>query len=1335
MNILSLLTKTKLENIIKYSFSKFKSHKSYIFLDLLKCYGFFYATDSGTSISIEDLKFSSKTLKILNNLKNENLKKAHNWKKGFLSQKDRFEFIMTSWSEITEDIKDDIVQYFEIFDPLNSLFIMSNSGARGNMSQVRQLIGVRGLMSDQNGNIIDVPVNACFKNGLSPIDYIISAYGARKGVVDTAVKTAAAGYLTRRLIFLARNFLIKQIDCKSKNGVIINVSKTKDHILYGYTLLDIYKKNKSIKIDLDNIITFKSKILNSEFFNILRSKKKFENVLLKVRSILTCTISSSLCQKCYGIDYSTNQLITLGEVVGIIAAQSIGEPGTQLTMRTFHTGGVFSIQKIKELKKKISGKILLKNFNIKENLRNKKNNIITNVITNCKAILYNYKGDILKKLSLNSGLLITFKFSSYIYNLDISDQNLLLDLSIQKKKLRPLIIDKDYKILKKNLTLKSLPNQLKHNAFQEFDNVLRPFEKSSYSFYKHLRKLREQLFYNSHEGLLLLTSGQVFDFSYNYNISFYKNICSTKKLGFATLSSVNSGICLFKNKIIILLSAKNKKLLNIGSIHNSFNINKNLETLTILHFEKYRFLDSNSILLSFFVIPKFYKKLTYFEKFKTEFFIFNIYISFIENFYSDKNNVFKKKRYISTKKFDTRTKKFRNNDFKASIKIITKNGLKYRYFKKSFMLFPKSILVTTKFSTQFIAKSSLIGYFITQTIQGNDIVQGIPTVSKAIEAIKPKFSAILSCTPGIKIISSDFNDQKTLTYFNFKNCNYFLNFFIMEKKICHFLTEDEEFFMEEDEDEDEHELITYVFKEEINIFNGSLIKSPLVYFNKKIWFCENKQKKILLKDFIFQKESELYMFSIPLLPKNFNRDYVYCIKDFEHFEKKFDNNYIFPINKKKRKNLYSKLKTKLELLSYEFINKGAFYIVYDFSPIKILLSNSYKYKMLYTPLLFANNPCFLASNKNLLKVKTPLDLYNFLKNETNLEKIFRISLIYLNYFSSKYFDPEGNIFFTNFIEDLRQYYKNCINLEELVCKMNLIIDANEKEKVFKKIIKMAREIRTVSHSIFDTEDVIFDFIKESEELIRAIIFIKKYILYIFKFKQNNIIFLKNLDEVVLYSKYSTIGPIIKPLYRKNKFVNVGEPISNGFLNPHYLLQAIYIYNTHHYKELNKASIHSINKFQLILLNSILAVYQEQNVKILIKHIEIMCKQLSNYTMYNYNIDKADPFFPGQVVERHLANLEHNVYLHKYKGEISSLRIRYYPSFISVRKSITDNGFLSSASFQNVRFVLTKGALYGIREFCSGLKERIISGKTLNAGTNLEYKRENILNNKQFYKFR
>ena len=310
-------------------------------VDRLKGLGFHYATEAGISLGIEDLKIPPVKSRLLRNAEEEAKKNEIRFARGKITAVERSQKVIDIWNTTSELLKEEVIHYFQKTDLMNPVYMMAFSGARGNMSQVRQLVGMRGLMSDPQGEIIDLPIKSNFREGLTVTEYIISCYGARKGLVDTALKTANSGYLTRRLVDVAQAVIVNEVDCNTSDGIWMKdlmdgnkVLISREKRLVGRVLSDQVKdRNTGWVVGLKNqdISPYLAKKLNA-----------LSSTQIKVRSPLTCQTSRHVCQLCYGWSLARGQLVELGEAIGIIAAQSIGEPGTQLTMRTFHTGGVFS---------------------------------------------------------------------------------------------------------------------------------------------------------------------------------------------------------------------------------------------------------------------------------------------------------------------------------------------------------------------------------------------------------------------------------------------------------------------------------------------------------------------------------------------------------------------------------------------------------------------------------------------------------------------------------------------------------------------------------------------------------------------------------------------------------------------------------------------------------------------------------------------------------------------------------------------------------------------------------------------------------------------------------
>jgi len=338
----NLINKKQLKNILAWTFTNYGPIKASIVSDELKSLGFKYSTLAGLSISIEDLRVPPIKNSLLKVSENEIAQAEIKCIKGEITEVERFQKIIGIWGFTSETLKNEVVSFFKNFDPLNSVYMMAFSGARGNLSQVRQLVGMRGLMSNPQGQLIDLPIKQNFREGLTITDYLISGYGARKGVVDTALKTANSGYLTRRLIDVAQDIVIKEKNCFTKKSLVLLNKKT--NLKYTRSFYEIILGkviNKSIinPLNHNETLFFEGTILTPNVIETL-DKNNINKIL--VRSPLTCNLSKAICQSCYGWNLATENLIDLGEAVGIMAGQSIGEPGTQLTMRTFHTGGIFT---------------------------------------------------------------------------------------------------------------------------------------------------------------------------------------------------------------------------------------------------------------------------------------------------------------------------------------------------------------------------------------------------------------------------------------------------------------------------------------------------------------------------------------------------------------------------------------------------------------------------------------------------------------------------------------------------------------------------------------------------------------------------------------------------------------------------------------------------------------------------------------------------------------------------------------------------------------------------------------------------------------------------------
>jgi len=328
--------KKQLSELVYQWYLQFGNQVTADLIDKLKYIGFKYAAQSGISISIDDLTVPKEKNVILQDAQSEIENLDNMSSKNLISEAEKRSRSIEVWRSATAKVSNALNNEM---GRLNNVYIMANSGARGNMDQVRQLAGMRGLMSDSQGRTVDIPIRSNFKEGLSLTEYFISAYGARKGLVDTALRTADSGYLTRRLVDVAQDVMITIEDCGTTEGV-----ETRP-IMSGVNTLVSLSEMLEGRVSLEDVTHPDTNELLLENGGLITRKLSVEIEEAGIESVTTrsvyhCKAERGLCQKCYGLDLATARLVNLGEAVGIIAAQSIGEPGTQLTMRTFHTGGV-----------------------------------------------------------------------------------------------------------------------------------------------------------------------------------------------------------------------------------------------------------------------------------------------------------------------------------------------------------------------------------------------------------------------------------------------------------------------------------------------------------------------------------------------------------------------------------------------------------------------------------------------------------------------------------------------------------------------------------------------------------------------------------------------------------------------------------------------------------------------------------------------------------------------------------------------------------------------------------------------------------------------------------
>ena len=371
-----LLKKKGMSQLVQYCYLKFGLQITVKMLDEIKALGFLYATRAGISIGIDDMVVPKEKAELVGEAERNVIEVQNQYQEGAITQGERYNKIIEIWSKVTERVSEEMFKSMEEDDRtgryLNPIYIMADSGARGSKQQIRQLSGMRGLMAKPSGEIIETPITANFREGLNVLQYFISTHGARKGLADTALKTADSGYLTRRLCDVAQDVIITEHDCGTGDGISV------EPIIESGEIIERLSDRIIGRVVLEDQLDYEGSTIlaaNGEVTEDLANQIESAGIeRVRIRSVLTCESKRGVCRLCYGRNLATGRLVERGEAVGIISAQSIGEPGTQLTMRTFHIGGA-ATGSAEQSKQDAKSNGFVKFMNI-HTIRNAKNELI-----------------------------------------------------------------------------------------------------------------------------------------------------------------------------------------------------------------------------------------------------------------------------------------------------------------------------------------------------------------------------------------------------------------------------------------------------------------------------------------------------------------------------------------------------------------------------------------------------------------------------------------------------------------------------------------------------------------------------------------------------------------------------------------------------------------------------------------------------------------------------------------------------------------------------------------------------------------------------------------------
>nr|YP_011006642.1 RNA polymerase beta'' subunit [Halosiphon tomentosus]WAM63787.1 RNA polymerase beta'' subunit [Halosiphon tomentosus] len=1227
------INKKELKKIIKWAFKTYGQRKAAYFVDQLKELGFEYATKSGISISIEDLRIPPVKTTLMESASNEVFLTESQANNGEITEVERFQRIIYIWNSTSEELKERLIDFFKRTDPLNSVYIMAFSGARGNIAQVRQLVGMRGLMSDPSGRIIDRAIGANFREGLSITDYIISSYGARKGLVDTAIKTADSGYLTRRLVEVAQSIIISELDCKTKRGIFLQESTEEDdkgflslkELLNGRILAaSIFKPRTK------EVIAFRNKQVTE---SLVEELVKFKIVKVLIRSPLTCECRRAVCQQCYGWNLALGNLVDLGETVGLIAAQSIGEPGTQLTMRTFHTGGVFTSELIRQARAECSGYLnFLPALKLSPYRTNYGQDVVVSENRSWLAII-NYANEAIKIL-VEARTLILVANNNYIRRNQVlfepaPKRN---EINLAKKEIKFICARESGEII------------LEKNGFpQNSENV--NFDARSEKGY-----------------IFWVLSSQVFSISFNTRLrarpleKIYRNqaIAQSK-----IVTNIGGFIhfCRDKltqeiNSIKIQNSSKSQNIFKVFLEKNSFEIinckvylshtreilvkpelfDNRLFSIGFLNNKKYKTKTGG-----YFYISHFYKPTLLGDKFKNK----------LNRKIKCGSTVF----YVPEATIQTRTNikdlKFKKGD----------------YVKKYQEIFPNYFTYIDGFIDFEVEKQ--IKYISIKTGQRYTLDN-----KKLYEEINEKVYY-----PGELVL--DKFEIKVLSYLEIINNNEEVYLYVRP-------------------------ITRYEFTNEHpgKIFKSCFTDLNLIVDNFNLHFLSGQQIKMdtpiqfldspLVVDYSLQSNDTEIVFEFKGPDKK---------KSYSQVNLLYSQIFIFD------KIIPSELKktaVSLNLIAEEKQFVDAYSVVGSFDTISP--SDDFVYS--------------IGTKRNSLKSNI------ILTTESDYQEIFLEGSTHD--YKKNQFMKVNNLFPDNIlIKDsglVREIIGNKLLLHlgqpyffgkgALIRKIPG--DLIKKQENFGQLIYERLKTGDIVQGLPKIEDILEARRPKNEALLSTG---HAYIKSI-KYKSESI------QICIRPSKHPNFYKAARSerlLVKKSEFISIGQPLTEGPLNPHTLLHVYYRY----FCALGILSVYesayrSLKKLQMLLLASVQAIYVSQGVIISGKHVELIVREMT-HKVYIEHPGKTN-FLPGDIIDLDQAN-----YINLCIKNGNKLDFR--PILLGItRSSLKTDGFLAAASFQETTRVLTQAALQGKTDWLRGLKENAITGRLIPAGTGF-YANQEITFNK------
>ena len=1212
-----VINKKKLQNLMHLTFHNYGILRSSLVADKVKNLTFHYATMSGISLSVEDLRVPFRKRTLIGLTTNEVDSTEENYCGGNITAVERFQKIIDIWNNANNTLKEDVLSYFRESDPLNPLYIMAFSGARGNISQVRQLVGMRGLMADPQGQIIDLPIKSNFREGLKVTEYIISSYGARKGLVDTALRTADSGYLTRRLVDIAQDIIVREEDCQTSEGL---------------SLVDLFKKYKTELTMEDRLIgrllakpltlNFSNEIItvpaNTEIDNTLLKKIiKLQITDLTVRSPLTCESLRSVCRNCYGWHLSYSRIIDLGEAVGILAAQSIGEPGTQLTMRTFHTGGVFSGDLTKQIRAPFTGTLtysLKRDTSITRTIHGEKGfNLME------KATLYFENGkQTICSLDIPFGTMLLANNGQKVYNNQVV---------AEIKKDTNLILEEDQREIYTEVSGEIFLQNLRIEESVDTQGAVKKVSKTP------------GLIWVLYGNRYLLPTSSHLDVKVGQKLLRNENIASQNIL------NKYSGIVDFKNfpnnhEINIINSSV---IIENGLIQKSLNAPEIFELKTLTNTRSFELnIKQNESLKHGQTIACLND-----EAYKTE--------TGGIIYYSTRHQGNKRKK--STKRIFTgllywipeETHQLNSLNFE---KIKVKHG---NFVERGTQILPHisskidGFVTTDEYTFELVIKPGELYYI-------NDFQKNFLDKEKVNRFVK-KGEILFSGIVVKKLSYLEFIDFQGSTYL------------LLRPVLTYKVPQEKGFF------------IKYRFFPNLN--------------NRSVAF--RTVKRIFYKDGERIKSSTGVDLLKTFLVLDIRSKYAELNSKIEYI----------PIEKQGGETQFYKLKLSL----YERIKVNELYFKENVLKGNLFLKKAIK------------NNQYVEAKTVLAKIKTLTNISGILAAVDATNNI-EMLVMKENAIKKYCFDKDRE--------------KLCVKTGDLV-RIGTYLTSKIRSKYAGQIYKIEKNLifirlgrpylvsagtilRVNEKSLVEKGDLLATLVYEKLKTVDIVQGLPKVeeILEARKIKNGCLLapaqgqaFLKNKKVEILKSSGDKLVVDVESQTKVNfsngKHVKFLEPLTDGQISPHDKLDTLFNF----YKlecPIHEACKKSFKYLQLFLVNEVQRTYLSQGVQIADKHIEIIIKQMtSKVRVYNGG---DTTLLPGEVLDINQAELITKATLSA--GEEPPF---YKPMLLGLTKaSLNSDSFISAASFQETTRVLTEAAIEGKKDWLNGLKENVIIGRLIPAGT-------------------